>query len=138
MRLRERSTRAWATLSGGVALTIGCSLLALHLAAIHTSLSAGLYVALGSATLLAGIVFLVLTVRGHYPSRAARVALILGPVVGCVSGGLGLIALGTWGDWSAALGLFAVTIICFQVAGIFAIFLRVRRRPRQRASPVQE
>lgn len=134
IRLYEWSKRRWLPLLGGVAFTITCSALAWHAAAINPSFSSELLVALGSALIVVSAVSLGFIVRGRHPSRATRVPLILGPVVGCAAGGLGSIALVLWPDSWAALCLFAVAIIGFQVAGTLAIFVRVRGRPSQRPS----
>jgi len=138
MKLYPYPTRGWLLLLGIVAFIMVCTALTWRVAATNPSLSAELYIALGSALIVVSAVSLGAIMRAHYSSRAAFMPLILGPVVGCAAGGMGSVALVVWPDSWAALYLFAVAIVSFQAASILAVLVRRRSSPSQRSGQASE
>jgi hypothetical protein len=132
----RHSPKSWLLLLLVVApLVLVLSLFAWHAAGAHAALPRFLQLALGFGLFgMSALSVRVLVLRPEL-SLTARLVVVLGPIVGCASAGLGSILLALWPRAMVPLYLFVVSCIAFPVAGILGILVGIARHGGQHHSP---
>jgi hypothetical protein len=132
----KQSPKSWLLLLFVVApLVLVLSLSVWHAAGAHAAIPRFLQLALGFGLFgMSALSVRALVLRPRL-SLTARLVVILGPIVGCASAGLGSIVLALWPRATVPLYLFVVSVIAFPVAVILGIVLRIPRHGRRSPAP---
>ncbi len=133
----KHSPRSWLLLLFVAALfVLVLSFSAWHAAGAHAALPGFLEVALGFGLIgMSAFSVRALVLRPDL-SLTARLVVVLGPILGCASAGLGSIVLALWPRAIAPLYLFVVSGIAFPVAVILGIVVGMTRHGRQHSAVV--